>query len=182
MQDSSVNDCSASLLTLQLGSAPHVQICPEDAYKTTWCSSTRASCTGIRLPWRPGLALVHRADAQWFLLISFSYFASAPLRSCNASFAHSSVTLVGSQCAGLEFTPTSARLYGRRGTLAPLGRPWDNWQRTSCYWPSFFFVLSSSLSLWKKMIIFPGFVRAQPWLCHVTSHFDPHRLSCQQHI
>lgn len=78
-------------------------------------------------------------------------------RSCNAPFALGSVTLVGSRCAGREYTPTSA-LLSRGGIVAPTGCPWDNWHRTSCYWPLFWCNAHClrSLSLWKR------------WLCSLA--------------
>lgn len=50
--------------------------------------------------------------------------------------AHGSVTLVGSRCAGLQYAHP-LQLCSRAGILAPSGCPWDNWHRTSCYWPLF---------------------------------------------
>lgn len=186
MLDSNVNDCSPSALTLQLGSALHELICPEACYSATWCSNTNNSFKGIRLPWRPSLALVHRADVYCFLLSFFFHSFSPRLSSssCNAPFVRSSVTLVGSRCAGLEYTPTSALLCSRGGILAPTGCPWDNWHRTSCYWPSFFGAMLSVVKSFpvEKIIMFSCFVCVRPWLCHVTSHFNPHWLSCQQYI
>lgn len=69
----------------------------------------------------------------------FSFCLSLHLssRSCNAPFVRGSVTLVGSRCAGQEYTPTSALFCSRGGIVAPTGCPWDNWHRTSCYWPLF---------------------------------------------
>lgn len=124
-------------------------------------------------------------DFYSFLFCSLSPHLSS--RSRNAPFMCSSVTLVGSRCAGLEYTPTSALLCSRGGILAPTGGcPWDNRHGTSCYWP-FFFLFRAMLSVVKsfpveKMIMFACFVCSQPWLCHVTSHFSPHWLSCQQYI
>lgn len=188
MLDSSVNVCSLSVLTLLLGSALRDHICPETCYSTSWCSNTNISFRWDLVAMTPKLSL--GTDNRCLPLTTNFFFCSFSLphlssRSCNAPFVHGSVTLVGSRCSGLEYTPTSALLCSRGGILAPTGCPWDNWHRTSCYWPLFFLVqrwLLWSLSLWKKMIMFSCFVCAQPWPCHVTSHFNPHWLSCQQYI
>lgn len=70
--------------------------------------------------------------------LSFSIYSYSPslrlLTSCNAPLVRSSVALVGSRCAGQEYTPTSALLCSRGSNCAPTGCPWRNWHWTSCYW------------------------------------------------
>lgn len=109
----------------------------------------------------PKLSLGSQSGCLLFSTFIFlSLFVSPHLssRNCNTPFVHSSVTLVRSRCAGLEYTPTSALLCSRGGILAPTGCPWDNWHRTSCYLPSILVqcCLLWSLSLWKK------------WLCSLA--------------
>lgn len=140
---------------------------------------------GTQLPWRPSLALVQITDVYRCLLIFFFCSLSPHLssRSSNAPFVRSSVTLGGSRCAGLEYTPTSALLCSRGGILAPTGCPWDNWHRTSCYWPLF----------WCNSDCYEVFPFGKNdyvlllCLCSTLavscdSHFNPHWLSCQQYI
>lgn len=142
MLDSSVNVCSLSVLTLLLGSALRDHICPETCYSTSWCSNTNISFRWDLVAMTPKLSL--GTDNRCLPLTTNFFICSFSLphlssRSCNAPFVHGSVTLVGSRCSGLEYTPTSALLCSRGGILAPTGCPWDNWHRTSCYWPLFFF-------------------------------------------
>lgn len=108
-------------------------------------------------------------------------------RSCNAPVVSSSLTLVGSRCAGLENTPTSVVLCSRGGILwGHLDVPGIISTEHLVFAPPFFWS-TTTLSVAKsfpveQMIMFHCFVCAQPWLCHVTSHFNPHWLSCQQYI
>lgn len=105
------------------------------------------------LAWCLISAMVQITDIYFFLLIFFSFFVSSCfLKELRSPVVHSSVTLVGSQCTGLECTPTSALLCSRAGILAPPDCPLDNWHRPSCYWPLFLVKrwLLWSLSLWKR--------------------------------
>lgn len=119
----------------------------------------------------------HGRCAPFLTHLSFHpSFLPFSAKDCNAQYVHSSIS-VRSWCAGLELTPTSASLRSRRGVVASPGCPLDNWDRTSCYCLLFGATVNE-----KNSRVFPGFVCVQPWLCHVTSHFNTLWLSCQQYV